>query len=250
MPTHSSASKSEDRMNRPRQENEQNPEQGYEHRWSCRQWGQYWPRCCNPEPVNCRFCCRSSRTHAYHLCPYCPFCCPFSFPLQDNQVIAIHGSCLWLHAIGTQISAIAVTGGSSLSLADLVLPLAALATTLAGLAEADSRLFLAAVTVPQQPDWGTLTGTVRIAEEGERVGHEPGFCFRTFVHLLSSSSQPVHGRFRGRAPLRRWLGGYLPNEDCEITVDGAEDTLRPCPTGTSTAVATARPGRSWKPARP
>eukprot|EP01051_Picozoa_sp_SAG22_P007247 SAG22_NODE_503_length_9694_cov_13.573736_3_plen_138_part_00 len=68
---------------------------------------------------------------------------------------------------GPQISAIAVTGGGSLSLASLALPVRALATALAGLSGAGSRVALEAVAGVEHPEWEALTGTIVSGAPGE-----------------------------------------------------------------------------------
>ena len=124
-----------------------------------------------------------------------------------------------------QGAAIAVSGGGSLSLAALALPAAALATAEAGLAGAGSTLVFAAVTVPEHPEWGALTGTVTAAADGPLVLDPPGFIPLIFVVLSGPCTTAEGGRCVGR-----WPGGYLPNEDCAIAVaGGGGGALGPCP---------------------
>ena len=125
-----------------------------------------------------------------------------------------------------QGAAIAVTGGGSLSLAGLALPAAALGAAVAGLAGAGSTLVFAAVTVPEHPEWGALTGTVTAAADGPPVLDPPGF-MPSFFAVLSGpcTTAVVDGHFC----VGRWPGGYLPDEDCEIAVAGGVGVLGPCP---------------------
>ena len=123
-----------------------------------------------------------------------------------------------------QGAAIAVTGGSSLSLAGLALPAAALGTALGGLAGAGSTLVFAAVTVPERPESEPLTGTLTAAADGPPVLDPPGFFFPFFTVVSGPCTTAEGGRCVGR-----WPGGYLPNEDCEIAVAGGGGVLGPCP---------------------
>ena len=128
----------------------------------------------------------------------------------------------------SQGAAIAATGGGSLTLADLALPLAALRTAEVSLAGAGSTLYLAAVTVPKQPDWGELTGTATAAAAagGPLVLNPPDLQFPPYFVVRSGPCTVAEG---GRC-VGRWPGGYLPNEDCEIAVAGVvEGVLGPCP---------------------
>eukprot|EP01051_Picozoa_sp_SAG22_P004820 SAG22_NODE_269_length_13236_cov_124.463424_9_plen_168_part_00 len=154
--------------------------------------------------------------------------------------------------------AIAVTGGGSLSLANLALLAATFFTAVFGLSEAGSALSFAAVTVLERPELGALTGTVTVGDPWVYTGNIPqlsGFIVR--------SGPCTTALVDGHACVGRWPGGYLPNEDCEIAVAGAGGALGPCPVfdtqGGSQDYLTCPPGvwertaqmgRSWEPARP
>eukprot|EP01051_Picozoa_sp_SAG22_P014172 SAG22_NODE_1682_length_3817_cov_8.486283_1_plen_190_part_00 len=109
-----------------------------------------------------------------------------------------------------------VTGGGSLSLASLALLASALAAALAGLSGAGSRLVLEAVTVPERPEWGALTGTVTKADDDfvfdglSSLANLPRFV----VHSGPCTTALVDGHFC----VGRWPGGYGPSEDCAIAV--------------------------------
>ena len=128
-----------------------------------------------------------------------------------------------------QGAAIAVTGGGSLSLAGLALPLAALTTALVGLAGAGSTLVFAAVSVPEHPEWGALTGTVTAAADGPPVFDPPGFILDSEPYFKVLSGPCTTALVDGHFCVGRWPGGYLPSEDCEIAVAGGAGALGPCP---------------------
>eukprot|EP01051_Picozoa_sp_SAG22_P004372 SAG22_NODE_232_length_14402_cov_58.042159_2_plen_579_part_00 len=127
-------------------------------------------------------------------------------------------------------SAIAVTVGGSLSLANLALPAQVLATALDGMSGAGSRLTLETVTVVDYPEWGTLTGTVTAGADAQpwaTTGNLPPF----FVVLSGPCTTAV---VDGHFCVGRWPGGYGPNEDCAIAVAGgasgaAGGVLSGCP---------------------
>jgi hypothetical protein len=119
---------------------------------------------------------------------------------------------------------VAVGGGGSLAVANLALPLQALITTQIGLSGPGSRLSFEAVTVPERPEWGALTGAMAANADGEAwttTGNIPSF----FIVLSGPCTLAEGGRCVGR-----WPGGYLPNERCDILVGGAVGgVLGPCP---------------------
>ena len=113
---------------------------------------------------------------------------------------------------------------SSLSLASMAVPAAVLAAAQAQLSGAGSTLRLAAVTVPESPDWGALTGTMTVGADGSRATDPPGFGATGGIFTVSSGPCAVSegGRCVGRP------GGYLPSEVCEIAVGGGGGVLGAC----------------------
>eukprot|EP01051_Picozoa_sp_SAG22_P007245 SAG22_NODE_503_length_9694_cov_13.573736_1_plen_228_part_00 len=111
-----------------------------------------------------------------------------------------------------------MTGGGSLSLANLALPVRALATAQAGLSGAGSRLVLEAVTVVEHPEWGALTGTTMKANgELEYDGLNSLANLPRFTVLSGPCTTAL---VDGHWCVGRWPGGYGPNEDCTIAVAG------------------------------
>jgi hypothetical protein len=140
-----------------------------------------------------------------------------------------------------------------------------LGTAFTSIADAGRRLILLEVSVPQRPQWGELTGAVTTLQvineydtpsvtsrwdvhtsQGRRIYEPPDLFPRpTFVvesgHSCTTVEQdayPVNclewdntppcsvsegGRCVGRPD------GYMPNEDCEIAVVGANGVLGECP---------------------
>ena len=113
---------------------------------------------------------------------------------------------------------IAVIDGGSLSLGRLALPQSALHTATAGLSGAGSRLVLEAVTVPEQPALGALTGTFTNGQEGEANVFDVsnGGQMPFFLVLSGPCTMAEDGRCVGR-----WPSGYFADEDCIIAVAGA-----------------------------
>ena len=106
------------------------------------------------------------------------------------------------------------------------MPSAALRTAVLGLSGAGSRLVLEAVTVPEHPEWGAQTGTVTAGAEGELpVLDPPDLQLPGFFVVNSGPCTVAEG---GRC-VGRWPGGYLPDEDCAISVAGAGGALGACP---------------------
>jgi hypothetical protein len=113
---------------------------------------------------------------------------------------------------GTQLSlsgctledsvSLTTTAGGSLSLASMAVPAAVLAAAQAQLSGAGSTLRLAAVTVPEAPDAGELTGTMTVGADGSKVIDSvtpwPGF----FAVISGPCAVSEGGRCVGR-PARR-----------------------------------------------
>eukprot|EP01046_Picozoa_sp_COSAG06_P020093 COSAG06_NODE_1457_length_9417_cov_58.780425_4_plen_316_part_00 len=114
---------------------------------------------------------------------------------------------------------------SSLSLASMAVPAAVLAAAQVQLSGAGSTLRLAAVTVPELPDAGELTGTMTVAADGSKAIDPPNWGLTgtpTFVVLSGPCAVSEGGRCVGRP------GGYLPSEACEIAVGGGGGVLGAC----------------------
>eukprot|EP01052_Picozoa_sp_SAG31_P056372 SAG31_NODE_16107_length_722_cov_1.654896_1_plen_209_part_10 len=111
-----------------------------------------------------------------------------------------------------------ITGGGSLSLANIALPFAVLGTTLASLVGAGSTLSLSAVTVPEYPQLGALRGVGTAVAGGSWVLNPPNL-LDALSHFEIRSGPCTVAETAGRC-VGRWPGGYLPNESCEITVAG------------------------------
>ena len=97
----------------------------------------------------------------------------------------------------------------------------------AGLSGASSRLVLQTVTVSDHPEQGAFTGTIMAGADGEQNVHDPPdflIPLRSFVVLSGPCTLAEGGRCVGR-----WPGGYLPSEDCAISVAGIGGPLGPCP---------------------
>eukprot|EP01050_Picozoa_sp_SAG11_P011425 SAG11_NODE_1209_length_5520_cov_6.530529_5_plen_260_part_00 len=139
----------------------------------------------------------------------CSFCSSSSRGFSDSFLSG---------CINGQVSAIAMTGGGSLSLANLALPAQALATALAGLSGAGSRLALEAVTVAEWGALTALTGTVTKTDAGA-VLDPPSLGVESLFFLVLSgpcTTAVVDAHFC----VGRWPGGYGPSEDCTIVVAG------------------------------
>jgi hypothetical protein len=92
----------------------------------------------------------------------------------------------------------------------MAVPAAVLAAAQNQLSGAGSTLRLAAVTVPEAPGAGELTGTMTVGADGSKATDPPGFGGAYFT--VSSGPCVAYGSCVGRP------GGYLPSEACEIAV--------------------------------
>jgi hypothetical protein len=125
---------------------------------------------------------------------------------------------------------IATTGGGSLSMVSLGIPVQAFNTGVYGLSGAGSRLSLEAVTFVEHPEWGVLTGTVTVGADNGLVVDPLALPLPFFFTVTSGPCTLAEGR----RCVGRWPGGYLPNEHCDILVGGgggwaAGGVLGPCP---------------------
>ena len=123
---------------------------------------------------------------------------------------------------------IAVTAHGLLTLSRLALPSAQLTATVSGLSGSGSRLAFEAVTVPEHPDWGALTGTATRSGNVGWVFNPPESLVEEFisvstVHFTTTGPCQVSGRCVGRPSY------YRDNENCAITVAGAGFGRGPCP---------------------
>ena len=122
----------------------------------------------------------------------------------------------------------AVQKFGSISLAHVGLTAAALKFTM-GKFGPGGMLTLNGVTILDMPELGALTGTITGAE-GLPVLDPPDLQLTSFfqAHFVVVSG-PCTAAEGGRC-VARWPDGYLPNEDCEITVAGSgAGVLGPCP---------------------
>ena len=117
-----------------------------------------------------------------------------------------------------------------LTLSRLTLPSAQLLAIVGGLSGSGSRLAFEAVTVPEHPDWGALTGTATAGSGNtEWVFNPPESLVEEFisvstVHFTTTGPCQVSGRCVGRP------SSYGNNENCAITVAGSGiGRLGPCP---------------------
>ena len=116
------------------------------------------------------------------------------------------------------------SGGGSLSLASMAVPAVVLGAAEAQLSGAGSTLRLAAVTLPEYPDLGALTGTLTGLSFRSKTIDPPSFGGPPGTFAVSSGPCAVSdgGRCVGRA------GGYGPSETCAITVGGGGGVLGAC----------------------
>jgi hypothetical protein len=117
------------------------------------------------------------------------------------------------------------TAGGSLSLASMAVPATVLSVAQAQLSGAGSMLRLAAVTVPEAPGVGELTGTMTVGADGSKVADPPTLFDRVpgiFAVISGPCAVSEGGRCVGRP------GGYLPSEACEIAIGGGGGVLGPC----------------------
>ena len=141
------------------------------------------------------------------------------FTVQERGSLALAGVSLDASVSFT------VVGGGSLSLASMAVPAAVLAAAQAQLSGTGSTLLLAAVTVPELPGAGELTGTVTVGADGSRAIDPPTLIDR-LPGFFTVSSGPCAVSEGGRCVGRP--GGYLPNEACEIAVGGGGGVLGAC----------------------
>jgi hypothetical protein len=86
-------------------------------------------------------------------------------------------------------------------------------------------LRLSAVTVPEAPDVGELTGKATVGADGSKVADAPTL-FDRVPGIFAVVSGPCVVSEGGHCVGRP--GGDLPSEACEITVGGGGGVLGPC----------------------
>ena len=159
--------------------------------------------------------------------------------VEGGELIVYGTASLSDCALDASVSA-TVAGGGALSLTSVTVPDAVVRSAFAQLSGVDSSFRLNTVTVPENPAWGTLTatvqadGTTQVEPRGLFDGEDlPGWFTVSAVQGCSHKT-PDHqtqmlrcdddtppctvsqgGRCVGRPE------GYLPNEECIITVGGA-----------------------------
>ena len=118
-------------------------------------------------------------------------------------------------------------GPVSLGLASMAVPVTILATALAQqvLSGTGSALRLSAVTVPEFPDQGALTGTATVGVGGSTAIDPAGWGLTgapKFLVVSGPCTVSEGGRCVGRAL------GYMPDEACTIVVGGGLGVLGAC----------------------
>ena len=89
-----------------------------------------------------------------------------------------------------------LSGGGSLSLASMAVPAAVLGAAERTLSGAGSTLRLDAVTVPEVPVWGRLSGTLTMGDDGS-TAFDPPQTF--FGHTTTGTFAVSSGRITGKA---------------------------------------------------
>ena len=132
---------------------------------------------------------------------------------------------------------VSVTGGT-LSLASMAVPATVLGAAEGTLSDAGSTLRLDAVTVPDYPTSGPITGVVTVGDDGLSKIVEPASMFSDYPNMFVDGHGWISGVFAvtsgpcAVSESGRCVGrpeGYGPNEHCAITVGGGGGVLGPCP---------------------
>ena len=139
----------------------------------------------------------------------------------DTTITVVAGGTARLSGCTVDTRASLMITAGSLSLASMAVPANVLDAAQEHLRVKELRL--SAVTVTEHPEWGELTGTMT-DHGGVKTIDPPGFGAGAGVFTVSSGPCTVSesGRCVGRP------GGYLPNEECAITVGGGGGVLGPC----------------------
>ena len=104
----------------------------------------------------------------------------------------------------------------------MTVPAAVLTAAEGQLSGAGSTLRLSAVTLPEVPAAGELTGTMSVEADGSKTIDSPAPWLGLFAVTSGPCAVSDGGRCVGRA------GGYLPSERCVITVAGDGGVLGDC----------------------
>ena len=112
----------------------------------------------------------------------------------------------------------------SLSLSSMAVPQNALSMVVSRLSGDSTRVQLSAITVPELPDAGELTGTITVSEDGNMMIEGSLVRYGSPVFDVESGECTVSegGRCVGRPE------GYGPNEYCAIAVVGGGGLLGEC----------------------
>ena len=121
------------------------------------------------------------------------------------------------------MTALTTTDGGSLSLSLMTVPAYVLGRAQAQLSGAGSRLRLSAVTLPEYPALGELTGTMTV---GDSITIDPPFFGTPVTGTFAVTSGPCEVSGGGRCVGRP--GGFNVNERCNIVVGGGGGVLGPC----------------------
>ena len=183
--------------------------------------------------------------------------------MQSSTVISdvsVSGGSVSLIRGCTLSASVTTTNSGTLSLSSMVVPVVVLTATQGRLSGAGSRLRLSAVTVLEHRDWGGLTGTVAVGEDGLSTVDPPKFGTDVpsiFLVVAGPCEVSEGGRCVGRPE------GYLGSESCAIAagVAGcwvraqcltrrAATTSSRCRTARGTATQTVRRAWRWRPGMP
>jgi hypothetical protein len=135
---------------------------------------------------------------------------------------------------------ITMRSGGSLSMASMAVPSAALAVAQSQLSGVGSTLRLAGITLPESPSAGELTGTVTVLQDDSKQVDPPNAFGGVFTILMDDPGRGITGGCMyvgctssgctvsddGKCVGRR--EGYLPNEECHITIGGGGGMLAGC----------------------
>jgi hypothetical protein len=152
--------------------------------------------------------------------------------LGDLTVLGGAAASLSGCALGVSVG-LTTSDGGSLSLSSTSMPFGVLVAAQAQLSGAGSTLRLTAVTVPDQPSGGVLTGTATVQADGSKASDPPDWGRSKAVAFFIVSSGPCTVSDGGRCVGRP--GGYTggdrergEGEACAIVVGGGGGVLGAC----------------------